>query len=220
MELMVPEGDLLVKTLSAPEEMDQAYRLRHQVFSEELRWVPVTDEGLEVDEYDTRPVSYLGVFDCTGMLLGHCRLIAAPHPFMIDREFAGLLPEGGGLERTPDTAEVTRLCVSRAKRKGEFVLRVSNLLYKGIYLWSMEMGVRHLLMVVDRRVFRLLRLTGFPVRPLGNFAVMPDSVQAAAIHLDLREFKEVGEVKKPEFFRWISTPPAPVPLPGLWHGLY
>ena len=217
---MVQEDSFIIKTLSAPEELEEGFRLRHEVFSQELKWVPVTDDGLEIDRYDSGVVSYIGVFDNCGALLGYARLIPSPEPFMIDREFASLTTDGRGIEKSQDMAEITRLCVRKQGRKGEFILRVSNLLYKGIYLLSVNMGIRHLVMVVDKRYFRLLRLTGFPVKLMGNFVVMPDSVQAAVISLDLVEFKEVGEEKKPEFFRWISTQPAHAPSPGLLHGLY
>ncbi len=219
MELMVQEDSFLIKTLTAHEEMEQGYRLRHEVFSEELRWAPIAKDGMEVDRYDSF-ASSIGVFDQWGLLQGYARLIPSPSPFMIDREFACLTTGGQGVEKRQDMAEVTRLCVRKDGRKGEFILRVSNLIYKGIYLWSMNMDVRHLVMVVDRRVYRLLRLTGFPVKSIGEFMVMPDSVHAAVISLDLVEFKEVGEEKKPEFFRWMSTQQAPQPSPGLLHGLY
>jgi len=182
--------------------------------------VPVSRDGREVDGYDRDEVSYIGVFDEWGTLLGYSMLIPAPHPFMIDREFACLTNGAHGIEKSRDMAEITRLCVRKQGRKGGLVLRVSNLLYKGIYLWSVNMEVRHLVMVVDKRYYRLLRLNGFPVRAVGDFIEMPDSVQAAVIRLDWNEFREVAAVKKPEFLRWITTQPAHVPLPGLLHGLY
>jgi len=219
MELMVQEGGFLIKTLTAYEEMEQGFRLRHEVFSEELKWAPVTEEGTEVDSYDGF-ASGLGVFDRRQGLLGYARFITAPHPFMIDKEFAGLTTDEQRIQKSKDMAEITRLCVQKKGRKADFLLRISNLLYKGIYLWSMKMGIRHLVMVVDKRYYRLWRLTGFPVKPVGNFKVMPDSVQAAVLSLDLKEFKEVAEDKKPEFFGWISTQPDHVPSPGLSHGLY
>lgn len=209
----------MIKTLSAYEEMEQGYRLRHEVFSKELRWAPVTEDQQEVDSYDSF-ASCIGVFDANRELLGYARLIESPKPFMIDKEFANLTTEEDRVQKSADMAEITRLCVKKKGRKADYILRVSNLLYKGIYLWSMKMGVRHLVMVVDKRYYRLLRLTGFPVKSVGDFVVMPDSVQAAVISLDLKEFKEVGEEKRPEFFRWISTQPDLVPSPELWHGLY
>ncbi|MBI5892273.1 MAG: hypothetical protein HZB79_01240 [Deltaproteobacteria bacterium] len=40
MELIFQEGSYLIKTLSTHEEMEAAYRLRHEVFVDELKWVP------------------------------------------------------------------------------------------------------------------------------------------------------------------------------------
>jgi N-acyl-L-homoserine lactone synthetase len=40
MELIFREGNFLIKTLSAYEELEAAFRLRHEVFCEELKWVP------------------------------------------------------------------------------------------------------------------------------------------------------------------------------------
>ncbi len=220
MELMVQEDNFIIKTLSAHEELEAGYRLRHEVFSEELKWVPVSPDGMEVDRYDSGPVSYIGVFDEWGTLQGYARLITSPNTFMIDREFACLLEDGMCVEKSPDMAEITRLCVRKRGRKGDLVMRVSNFLYKGIYLWSTKMDIRHLVMVVDNRYYRLLRFTGFPVRTVGDFIEMPDSVRAAVIRLDWREFDRIAVEKKPEFFHWISTQPDPVPSPVLLRGLY
>lgn len=217
---MVQEDGFLIKSLTAHEEMEQGFRLRHEVFSEELKWAPISGDGKEVDSYDNSFASYLGVFDARqGLLLGYARLINAPRPFMIDREFANLTSDEQRIEKSKDMAEITRLCVQKKGRKADYILRVSNLLYKGIYHWSLDMGVRHLVMVVDKRYYRLLRLTGFPVKLVGNFIDMPDSVQAAVIRLDWQEFDKLAAEKKPEFFEWISTQPDHVPLPGLLHGL-
>jgi len=219
MELMVREEGFLIKTLRAHEEMDQGFRLRHKVFSEELRWAPVASDGKEVDRYDSF-ASYLGVFEASnGLLLGYARLICSPKPFMIDKEFAGLTTEDQRIRKSPDMAEITRLCVRKKGRKAEHLIRASNLLYKGIYHWSLNMGIRHLVMVVDRRYYRLLRLTGIPVRMAGNFIVMPDSVQAAVIRLDLDEFRAVAIDKSPKFYYWVTTRPDLVPSPGLSRGL-
>jgi len=209
----------LIKSLTAHEEMEQGFRLRHEVFSEELKWAPISGDGKEVDSYDNSFARYLGVFDARqGLLLGYARLIASPRPFMIDREFANLTSDEQRIEKSMDMAEITRLCVQKNGRKADYILRVSNLLYKGIYLWSLNMGIRHLVMVVDRRYYRLLRFTGIPVKKVGDFMVMPDSVHAAVIRLDLNEFREVGKEKSPKFYYWVTTRPDRVPSPGLSHG--
>ena len=55
------EGELLVKTLTDEEELRQAYRLRHRVFAERLKWVPERADRLEEDVYDAWSTS-IGVF--------------------------------------------------------------------------------------------------------------------------------------------------------------
>ncbi|MFQ5465289.1 MAG: hypothetical protein ACE5EI_05115, partial [Thermodesulfobacteriota bacterium] len=52
MELIFQEESFIVKTLSAPEELDAALRLRHEIFREELRWVPPSPDGLDLDRFD------------------------------------------------------------------------------------------------------------------------------------------------------------------------
>ncbi len=207
----------MIKTLSAYEEMEQGYRLRHEVFSEELRWAPISEDRKEVDRYDSF-ASCLGVFDMEQRLIGYTRFITSPRPFMIDKEFAGLTTGEERIKKSRDMAEITRLCVRKQGRRADYILRVSNLLYKGIYHWSLKMGIRHLVMVVDRRYYRLLRFTGIPVKMVGSFIVMPDSVQAAVIRLDLDEFREVAIYKSPEFYYWVTTEPDHVPSQELSHG--
>lgn len=206
----------MIKSLTAYEEMEQGYRLRHEVFSEELRWAPISGDQMEVDCYDSF-ASGLGVFDKEQKLLGYTRFITSPRPFMIDKEFACLTTGKERIKKSQDMAEITRLCVRKQGRKADYILRVSNLLYKGIYHWSLKMGIRHLVMVVDKRYYRLLRLTGIPVKMVGRFIVMPDSVQAAVIRLDLDEFREVAIYKSPEFYYWVTTEPGRSPSQELSH---
>lgn len=219
MELIFQEGDLLVKTIDTPGEMDSAYRLRHEVFSEELRWVPTTPDRRETDDYDGF-ARCIGVFDEAGKILGHARLIPSPHPFMVEKEFREMLPPERPVRKGPDLAEITRLCVKKEVREGQGVTVVANYLYKAIYLLSIMNDIRHLVMVVDRRYYRLLRLTGFPMEPLGDFITMPDGVKAGAIWLDLRRLEEVAGRKKPDFMKWMSTLPGRYPLPGRLRALY
>jgi len=219
MELIFQEGDLLVKTIETPEEMDSAYRLRHEVFSEELRWVPTTPEGREIDDYDGF-ARCIGVFDKENNILGHARLIPSPYPFMVEKEFREMLPPERPIQKGPDLAEITRLCVRKEAREGRGVTIIANCLYKAIYLLSIMNDIRHLVMVVDRRYYRLLRLTGFPMEPLGDFITMPDGVRAGAIWLDLRRLEEEAGRKKPAFMEWMSTLPGRYPLQGQLHALY
>lgn len=218
MELIFQESGFIVKTISAPEEFESAWRLRHEVFAEELKWVERSPDNREIDPYDDFS-ECLGVFDINMNILGHARLITSPDPFMVEKEFICMMPSDGKFSKKTDMSEITRLCVSKGARENNASL-ISSLIYKGIYNWSLSRGVRHMIMVVDKRYYRLLRLCGFPVRQLADFVTMPDGVVAGAIELDWRFFEEFCAQKRPAFLGWISTLPAPYPLLSRSHGLY
>ncbi len=204
MELIFQEGDYIVKMLDTYEEFDAALKLRHDVFREELKWVPPSPDGLDKDEYDSYAQS-IGIFDSAHELLGNVRLIQAPAPFMIEKEFACLLTEDEHFTKKSDSAEVTRYCVKKSHRHRRFLACISNLIYKGLYQWNIYHSIRHSIMVVDDRCYRLLRLSGLPVRSKGDFLTMPDGVKAAICTLDWLEFEKIAAVNKPGFLTWMGT---------------
>ncbi len=219
MELIFQEEDFLVKTLATHDELEAAFRLRHEVFCEELNWVPSSPDGMESDRYD-EIAQNIGVFDGYAGLVGYVRLITAPKPFMIEKEFACLLPEDRPVRKSLDTAEVTRLCVKKEARHFGSNLNASQVLYKGIYQWSLDCGIRHLVMVVEKKYYRLLRLNGFPVRSAGDFLPMGDGVKAGIITLDWRSFEEENRTRKPGLLEWISKRSDFAPSRLLRHGSY
>lgn len=204
MELIFQEENYVVKTISAPEEFEMAWKLRHEVFSEELGWVPRVSSRLEVDRYDDFS-EMIGVFTDDMELLGSLRIIQPPHPFMIDKEFACMMPAGKNIRRTSDMAEITRLCVKKEFRSGKYGPNITNILYKGLYHWNNLNNVRYSAMVVDNRCFRVLRLGCLPVEAFGDFVTMPDGVKAAVCMLDWREFEEKASAKRPEYYNWMLT---------------
>ncbi|MFQ5736538.1 MAG: acyl-homoserine-lactone synthase [Thermodesulfobacteriota bacterium] len=219
MELIFKEGDFIVKALSAHEEMEEAFRLRHDVFCDELKWVPPSPDGLEMDPYDDFS-DLIGVFDPDRRLVGHIRLTASPHPFMVEKEFACILPEGVEIAKGPRTSEVTRLCVRKEDRMVRHPVSIPNMLYKGMYQWSLAMGMRVLVIVVDKRCFRHLRSIGLTVDPLGPFFVMPDGVSASVCYINWDKFERVSSERKPGFLEWMSTLKAPCPSLSQPHGPY
>ena len=77
------EGDLVVKTLSTRDELEKAYRLRHKVFAETLRWVSPTEDGQEMDMYDLWGTT-IGLVSHDETLLGLARLLPASGEFMLE----------------------------------------------------------------------------------------------------------------------------------------
>lgn len=206
----IEEGGYVVKTLRTREEREMAYRLRHRIFCEELGWVSRREKLLEIDEYDCdRETVSFGVFDEKGNLNAYLRLIPTSRPSMLEDIFSFLIGPGHEFRKDAHTAEISRLCVALEARKdsvsGNFgAHHVSMLLYKGVYNWCLQNGVRSLYLVVEEKVYRLLNARGFPCELLGEGREMPDGVKAVAALMDWREFEFRNFVKRPDMLKWFS----------------
>lgn len=84
-EVIVQEGGFVVKDLAGDDEMSQAFRLRHRIFCEHLRWVPKSDNLMEIDGYDCH-AAHIGVFDGENRIVAFSRLIFPGTTFMIEKE--------------------------------------------------------------------------------------------------------------------------------------
>lgn len=182
------EGDFVIKNLDSERELEQAYRLRYDIFCRELKWVNARNDGREIDAYDNHSIS-LGVFTGEEELIGFVRLIYSDMPMMIEREFLELVSPFHHIRKERDTVEVTRLAIKQSMRK-QSKRKTAMALYKGIYLWSIMNGVRYLYLVVERKKFRMFKIIGFPCRRIGPIKVLQGGVESVAAIMDWREFEE------------------------------
>lgn len=214
------EGEYTVKTLSLPGEWDAAFRLRHEVFAEELQWVPLSSDGREKDAYDAFAVP-IGIFDDDGGLIGHVRLICSPSPFMIEKEFACLLPEPGLFAKTQGMVESTRICIRKeARADAHQSLSLAHLLYKAMYNWSLLNDISRMVTIVEQRYFLLLKRSRFPFESVGGFKALGKGVMSGIIVLDWRRFDMELSVKRPEFYRWFANAQTPFHTRSQPHAAY
>ncbi|MFZ5863505.1 MAG: acyl-homoserine-lactone synthase [Nitrospirota bacterium] len=218
-QIRFDESGCSVRSLESQEDRFQSYRLRHKVFCEQLRWVPVNTPQLEIDRYDQVAVP-LGVFSDTGVLVGFVRFLPSHHQFMLESEFAGLVAPGYQIRKAPDTVEISRLAVAPdAPGTGRSRTHFSILL-KGLYQWSINNSVRYAYMEVEKRFFRVLHALGFPCVPIGPFTALPPAgAESVAAILDWTLFRTQNATKRPAFLAWMSTTEsardaAPAPWPG------
>ncbi len=122
--MVIEECGYVVKTLSTEEERQKAYRLRHEIFAEELKWVGKNEGKRDVDMYDDFAISF-GVFSNDSML-AYIRLVPAGNPFMIDNEFSMLVDKNHAVRREADTGETSRFCVSRQARQANGEASLDN----------------------------------------------------------------------------------------------
>ncbi|HEU4683847.1 MAG TPA: acyl-homoserine-lactone synthase [Nitrospira sp.] len=205
------EGDYIVKTLENESEWRQAYELRHRVFAERLKWVPERPDRLESDLYDAWSTT-IGVLADDSTLLGLVRMTHAPVPFMLESEFSACLVGAHQVRKDLDTAEITRLAVDpRVKERGPST-RIMQAAIKGAYQWCLAHDVRYTYIVVEERLFRGLRLMGWPCEAIGEPVALPpaQAVSIAAL-IDLDEFRSINATKRPDMLNWYSKTDRPLP---------
>ncbi|KLK93872.1 autoinducer synthase [Microvirga vignae] len=153
------------------DEMEQAYRLRHRIFVDEMKWTDLAKpDGREIDQFDNEhAVHMLCVAD--GKVLGYQRMLPSTRPHLL----SDILPQLCEDER-PVGAHIwewTRYCVDPAHReRGRALSPVANALLSGIVEWGLESGINTI--IIEMNPLWLLRLVQLHFRtiPLG----LPQSV--------------------------------------------
>jgi acyl homoserine lactone synthase len=206
--ILLHEENFVVKTIIDEMDKAQAYRLRHRIFCDELKWVLHSTNDMEFDEYDRNAV-FFGVYDESRKLISFLRLIMPGLQFMMEKEFLFLVDPDHRIRKEQDTAEISRLCVAPEARfnhkAGNFdVHKISLILFKGVYQWCMLNKIRYLYAVTELKVYRLYCLKGFPYRLIGKPTRMPDGVTVVAVMLDWDEFETMNAFKRPAFFDWFK----------------
>lgn len=205
------EGEFLVKTLETKEDLTQAYRLRHRIFAERLKWVPERADRLEADMYDTWSTS-IGIFVDDTRLLGLVRMTHAPVPFMLESEFSACLVGNHHVRKETDTAEITRLAVDPEIADRGLSARLMKAIFKGMYQWCLLHDVRYTYMVVEYRLLRVVQRMGWPCHAIGeSVALPPAEVLSIGGLLDLDEFRSQAPTCRPGMLDWLTTT---TPVPG------
>jgi N-acyl-L-homoserine lactone synthetase len=199
------EDRLLVKTLSDEQDLRASYHLRHQVFADRLQWVAKSDDELEVDAYDAFATS-VGLFDEDRKLRGVFRMVSPPYPFMIESEFRPCLLPNCEIRKERDTVEITRLALDPTLTDKGLSIRLMQVLFKGVYQWSMQNEARFLYMVIEKRFLRVLRGMGFSCEAISPAVSLPPAgtLSIAAV-LDWKQFHETCPQKQPSFFQWMNA---------------
>ncbi len=209
-----------VRTLETEEDHFKAYRLRHEVFCETLRWVPPHPGGLEFDRYDPFATS-LGLFSDEGTLLGFIRFLPPDRSYMLETDFADLVSPQHKIRKEADTMEISRLAVSPSARTHEGLWsRYLGILLKGLYQWTMVNQIRYSYIEVEERFWRLLHILGFPSTPIGPARALPPAeAKSIAAVIDWEEFRVYNRSRRPAFLDWMATvQSAAVGWQGQWHG--
>ncbi|MFY9641430.1 MAG: acyl-homoserine-lactone synthase [Rhodomicrobium sp.] len=163
-----------------PSLMKQVYRLRHEVFVNEMGWKDLySPDGLERDQFD-RPdaVHFICVRD--GKVVGYQRGLPTVKPHLLSDVFPELCE--GPVPRGLDTYELSRHCVAPGYREGRRgVSSVGSELMVGGVEWGLACGANKAVTEVETIwVLRWLQLK-FLIRPLGYATQIGDQLIVALL---------------------------------------
>ena len=148
------------------DELDQAFRLRHRVFVEQLKWHNLArDDGREIDEFDdAHTIHMLAMRD--DQVIGYQRLLPTTRPHLL----SDVMPQLCEGERPSGSQiwEWTRFCVADSHRmRGRTINPVLSALLTGLVEWGLVNGVGRV--VAEMHPLHLLTLIQlhFKITPLG-----------------------------------------------------
>jgi acyl-homoserine lactone synthase len=175
--------------------MEQAYRLRHAVFVEEMGWNDLRKlDGREIDQFDDGRAVHMLYLE-GDRLKGYQRMLPSMRPHLLSAVMPHLCD--GDFPVGPHIWEWTRYCVSRDHRdRGRMLSPAGNFLLSAIVEWGLASGVSKI--IIEMNPIWLLRLVQlhFKVTPLG----IPqdegkDSIVAVTAAFDARTLARLRDVR-------------------------
>lgn len=136
-DLFIEKQNYIVKTAGSELELEQALRLRHDVFICELLGKKKLF-GVDIDRYDRQCDHLMIIEKSTGDCVGCYRLNSNLYSdkFYSEKEFhLGRIPD----QRGP-LLEIGRACIKKEHRNSNMM----GLIWEGIYLYVMKIGARQI----------------------------------------------------------------------------
>jgi N-acyl-L-homoserine lactone synthetase len=165
---------------SWPQLVEEMHRQRRQVFVDRFGWdLPVTEDGLEVDQFDGAAVVYLLSVGADGGLAGSLRLTPSEAPHLLADLFPHLcerrVPRGEGIW------EISRFCTDPALADPRLARKE---LLVGVVEFALLYGVHRYTLVSHMLGLSQLVGIGWDAKPLGLPAQDPSgAVGALAIDI-------------------------------------
>ena len=148
------------------EKMEQAFRLRHDIFVDEKGWTELRrPDGREIDQFDDENAIHM-LFEQDGEVVGYQRMLPTTRPYLLSSIYPHLSEEC--LPNSPAIWEWTRFAVKKSERKRGIILSpVGNALLSGVVEWGLQNAVTDIVIEMNPLwMLRLLQLH-FRVHPLG-----------------------------------------------------
>jgi len=198
-------SELLVQAATTPALVRDAHLLRHQVYCTERGYEPGKD-GLEVDAHDAHAAHVVLRLRACGTVIGTARLILPRADAGESFPMQGVVAPGRFAALPfPQTAEVSRFAVSKARRGiSPSAASLSRLaLVRGLVQLSQQRGVTHWCAVMERTLLRLLRASGIHFADMGPVVEYHGLRQPAWCALDAMLARMQAE--QPEIWGFVTA---------------
>jgi acyl-homoserine lactone synthase len=177
------------------DEMEQAYRLRHQVFVKEMGWHNLAKpDGREIDQFDNKHAVHMLYIE-HGEVLGYQRLLPTTRPHLL----SDIMPELCEVERPigADIWEISRHCVAPDHRSGgPYASPIANALGSGLLEWALECGVSKFIIEIEPAELLPLVQLHFQPLPLGlPHKINGREVLAVTLTFDGRTLERFREMR-------------------------
>jgi len=178
-----------IDTQNVSDLVVDSYRLRHQVFSEELDWDVVSYNGQEVDCYDMMSPYYAILDDDQGSVIGTWRALPTSGGYMLKDVFPELCRGEAPPERD-DVWEISRFAVDKLtetyNKKSKSVCDPVKVLVDSFTDFAKRNDLSSLVAVTSTAGERMLKRLGVKVRRFGDGQCMQiGKVQSTAIWIDI-----------------------------------
>jgi N-acyl-L-homoserine lactone synthetase len=143
------------------------HRDRRRIFVDKLGWdVPVSADGLEIDQFDNEDAAYLVALDDSRTRhLGSVRLLPSTKPHILGTAFPDLC--GGEVPMGQDVWEITRFCVSPDIRDYAINTRIQRALAIGMVEFALLFEITTYTFVTHLGWLPLILSLGWDAQPLG-----------------------------------------------------
>ncbi|MEM8750137.1 MAG: acyl-homoserine-lactone synthase [Pseudomonadota bacterium] len=175
--------------------MEKAWRLRHEVFVDEKKWLALLKpDGREIDEFDDDRAIHMLAWD-GDELVGYQRMLPTTRPYLLSAVYPELCEEE--IPHSKTVWEWTRYAVKKEHRaRGRMLSPTANHLLSAIVEWGLRDGVNSI--IIEMNPLWMLRLVQlhFRVVPLGICQEMEgEDVLAVQAHFDRRTLQKLREVR-------------------------
>jgi len=173
-------------------EIHNIFKLRFNIFCDELKWVTPSIDQLEKDYYDDYAKHFV-IFNSQKQIIGTARIItSSPKGFMIDNEFRNLI-DVKQLNTYPmdKTVEISRLAIlSNYRKKSGNKDDITKYLFYAMYRWSKKNKKKYWIIVVDKIFLVSLSKQYFiKFKLLGEPQIYPDNLTVVAAIINLNNWR-------------------------------